>query len=62
MATACRPGRIHYWKLEPTGPRVRGVCQNCAQKREFNNSFDDLSKWEAYPMVFGNMNRIEDDE
>ena len=29
----------------------------------FNNSFDDLSKWEAYPMVFGNvMNRNEDEE
>ena len=35
----------HHWLIEPAnGPISQGVCQNCLETREFQNSIFDLER------------------
>ena len=41
LVSSCR----HHWIIEPAnGPTSHGVCQNCQESKEFNNSIVDLDK------------------
>ena len=35
----------HYWIIEPpNGPMALGVCRNCGEVRQFNNSWPDMRR------------------
>ena len=41
IAVTCR----HYWIIEPAeGPVSQGVCQNCQEIKEFQNSIIEVEK------------------